>query len=76
MIFFCRSLLIKITFSVSSPSVKVPHELHFWLILLVIINCEHHIPDLTNVNSSPCTISFLVGSGGAATRGKKIKKEE
>lgn len=52
----------------SSPSVKAPHELHFWLILLVIINCEHHILDLTNVNNTPHTISFLIGSGEAAMK--------
>lgn len=34
---------------VSSPSVKAPYELH----LLVIINLEHHICDLTNVNNNP-----------------------
>lgn len=61
---------------VSSPSVKVPYELYFWLILLVITKHEHHIPDLTNVNNTTHTISFLGGSGGAATKGKKKRRRE
>lgn len=74
LVIFCRSLLIKITFSNSLPSIKVPHKLHFWLILLVIINREHHLPDLTNVNNTMHAISCLIGSVGVSNGKEKKKK--
>lgn len=73
LVIFCRSLLIKIAFSISLPSIKVPHKLHFWLILLVIISREHHLPDLTNVSNTMHAISCLIGSFGVSD-GKKKKK--
>lgn len=76
LVIFCRSLLIKITFSNSLPSIKVPHKLHFWLILLVIINREHHLPDLTNVNNTMHAISCLIGSVGVSNGKEKKKKRK
>ena len=44
---------------VSLTSVKVPQKLHFWLILHIIINREHHMPDPTNDNNTLHTVSLL-----------------
>lgn len=57
-----RSLLVEIAFSISLPSIKVPHDLHLWLLLLVIINHKHHLYNVSDVGAGKIKVGG-VGTG-------------